>query len=470
MNLAGRRVLVVGWGRSGRAAADALVREGARVTVNDRGTAEALGIDTAALAARGIQFMGGGHPVDLFTGADLIVMSPGVDPQPHKLPALAAADAAGVPVWGEVEMGARFIRSTIVAVGGTNGKSTVTTWLAALAAGTGRPLFVGGNLGTPVCEGVGSAAFTDPDGLCVLEVSSFQMERVVTFRPHINLLLNITEDHLDRYPSFTAYADAKGNAFQRQVKGDHAIVPWRDPLCTGQAVRGAGVLWTFGAADADDSDGPDARAAGGEIVDVHAPGGPWRYDAAGIRLPGRFNRLNAAAVALAARLMGCRRSAIAAGLADFTGLPHRVAYVAEIDGVRFVDDSKGTNVASVVAAIDGLELPPGGRVVLIAGGRDKEGGYAPLAAAMQRHGRAAVLIGEAAGRIEACFAAADPAVPTIRAQTMDDAVHAAHTAARPGDTVLLSPACASFDMFRGYAHRGDVFAACVRDLAAARGG
>jgi UDP-N-acetylmuramoylalanine--D-glutamate ligase len=401
----------------------------------------------------GIELFLGGHEQAPFDRAELVVISPGVP----DFPALRACEARGVPVIGELELGFRFTQAAVLAVGGTNGKSTTTALLACLLEGAGLNVFAGGNLGVPLCEVVGTPHSAQFDAM-VLEVSSFQLERAPTFHPKVNVLLNITDDHLDRYDGFQSYARAKGNSFVNQGPEDFAVIPVDDPLCREQAQRGKGRLMHFALAGAD--------AQGVEYgVEVNGPRGVvierstgTRFDLAELRLHGTHNWLNAAAAIAAARCFGVAEAGIAAGLRAFQPLAHRMALAGEIGGVRYYDDSKGTNVGAVVTALNGVTER---QVVLIAGGRDKLGSYEPLRLALQRKGRAVVLIGEAAERMAGALAGT---LPVSRAGSMDEAVQLAAKLAQKGDAVLLSPACSSFDMFTGYAARGDAFVTAVRRL------
>lgn len=439
MELANKRVIVIGLGKSGIAAAKLCKERGASVVGTDSAPLEKLPPGAAEL---GIELKAGGHDGVRFESADLVVVSPGVP----ALPELERAEHAGVEVIGELELASRFVTAPIVAVGGTNGKSTTTTLIGVLLRAAGRHVFVGGNLGTPAAEAAGQAF-----DAVVLEVSSFQLERAPTFHPRVSLLLNVTEDHLDRYPSFTAYAEAKGNAFVNQVQGDIAVVPFGDAITEEQARRGRGELVTFGqAGDYAVADAAVLEAESGE-----------RFDLGSSRLHGRHNFENAAAAIAAVRALGVDPEAVRDGLAEFEPLPHRMALVRELSGVRFYDDSKGTNVGASVTALQGLTEPRG---VLIAGGRDKQGSYAPLVEALRARGRAVVLLGEAAPKI---FDAIGGALPVEHADGMDDAVRRAFRLAKPGDAVLLSPACSSFDMFKSYAERGDRFSAAVQALSEA---
>jgi UDP-N-acetylmuramoylalanine--D-glutamate ligase len=447
--LHGQRIVVVGLGRSGVAAALLCAARGAHVVANDQRDEAAFDADTAAkLRAAGCTLALGGHDPHVFAGVDHIVTSPGVPPPP----ALLEAAARGVPVASEIELASWFLDSgLVVGITGTNGKSTVTTLVGEMVARTGRPTFVGGNLGTPLVDVVGTDAAT-PAGAVVAELSSYQLERVSRFRAHVAVLLNITEDHLDRHGTFAAYAAAKARIFHGQRAGDHAVVPAGDALLDALARAGAGVVHTFG------GDAGEVRVESGAIVDATSG---LCVPVAELRIRGAHNVANACAAALTARLAGVPAADIAHVLRTFAGLAHRMVLVREREGVSFYDDSKATNVGAAVAALDGLRGVHA-RVVLIAGGVDKGGSYAPLAAALaEKHG-AAVLIGAAAPLIEAAFAEAR--VPTERADSLDAAVLRAAALANPGDAVLLAPACASFDMFRSYAHRGDAFARAVLAL------
>ena len=436
MDLAGKHILILGLGKSGIAAARLCRERGAAVLATDAAPAERLSPEVRELDA---ELVLGGHAGVDFERMDLVVVSPGVPP----LAELDAAERAGVEVIGELELAFRFIEGPVVAVGGTNGKSTTTTLVGLLLEAAFGRVFVGGNLGTPASAAVG----TKWDAL-VLEVSSFQLERAPRFRPKASVLLNVSEDHLDRYPSFEAYAAAKGNAFINQTTADYAIVPEGDRTCEVQARRGRGRIVTFG-------EKADYAVEGRAIVE-RASG--ERFSLEGVELYGRHNLDNAAAAIAAARALSAQVSAVASGLKRFQPLPHRMALAGELDGVRFYDDSKGTNVGASVTALLGLSEQRG---VLIAGGRDKHGSYEPLARALAEKGRALVVLGEAAERIAS---AVGSELPVERAATLDEAVQRAFRLARPGDAVLLSPACSSFDMFKSYADRGDRFVDAVKRL------
>jgi UDP-N-acetylmuramoylalanine--D-glutamate ligase len=437
MELSGKRVIVVGLGKSGIAAAALCRARGAMVVGTDSAPLAKLAPGAREL---GIELRVGGHAGVDFEHADVIVVSPGVPP----LAELERAAGAGALVIGELDLACRFVEAPIVAIGGTNGKSTTTTLVGDILAAAGKRAFVGGNLGTPTAEAVGKSW-----DVVVLEVSSFQLERAPEFHPQVSVLLNVTEDHLDRYASFSLYAEAKGNAFSKQEPGDAAIIPFGDAICEEQARRGHGDVVTFGSAGdyaVEDAHATEART--GE-----------RFDLRRAKLHGLHNQHNAAAAIAAVAALDIAPEAIRAGLARFQPLGHRMALAGEVHGVRFYDDSKGTNVGAAVTALLGLTENKG---VLIAGGRDKHGSYQPLVEALRKRGRAAVLIGEAAPRI---FDAIGGAIPVEHASSMEEAVRRAARLAQPGDAVLLSPACSSFDMFKSYAERGDHFSRAVAALA-----
>jgi UDP-N-acetylmuramoylalanine--D-glutamate ligase len=450
VELRDKRVTVVGLGESGLSSARLLLRRGAQVTLNDARDAATLGARVAELASAGAKLDLGGHDAARLADNDLIVVSPGVP----SLAALDAAEARGVKLVSEVELASWFVQGTVIGITGTNGKSTVTTLIGEMCKRTGRPTFVGGNLGTPLVDVVNSPA-AGADGIVVAELSSFQLERVDRFRAHVGVLLNVTDDHLDRYPSFAAYAAAKGRLFATQSKADFALAPSGDELCLSLARVSPGTLAAFAGSDG------AVRCEGGALIDSVSG---LRIPVSEIGIKGDHNLDNACAAALAARLAGIAPDPIAEVLRSFTGLGHRMQSAGAISSVAFYDDSKATNVGAAVAAVLGLGRQ-NVRVVLIAGGKDKGGSYQPLVEVMQKHGRALVLIGEATPLIERAFSAArETGLSVERAGSMQDAVRTSMRFAQPGDAVLLAPACASFDMFRSYAHRGDVFCAEVSAL------
>jgi UDP-N-acetylmuramoylalanine--D-glutamate ligase len=443
-SLNGKAVIVVGLGASGLAAIDLCLERGARVTAADAKSERDLGETAKRLLARGVKLAVGGHANVEYRAADLVVVSPGVP----SFAELESAEKMGTEVIGEIELAVRALvhPAPIIAIGGTNGKSTTTSLVSAMASAAGMRTFAGGNLGEPFARHV-----SEKWDAIVLEVSSFQMERAPTFAPRVAVLLNVTADHLDRYPDIDAYARAKGNAFANQSKQDFAIVPFGDDVCIEQARRGKGELVTFG-----EDESSDVVITRDAIVDRRTGD---RYALAESPLSGAHNASNLAAAITSARAIGVDRSAILAGMRQFQGLPHRMALVATVANVRYYDDSKGTNVGAAVTALRGISES---KAVLIAGGRDKGGSYESLAEALRDKGRGAVLIGEAA---DAIARAIGNLVPIVRASSLEDAVARSAQMANPGDAVLLSPACSSYDMFRDYKERGAAFARAVQALA-----
>lgn len=439
LDVKNKRVVVVGLGTSGVAACRLLVSRGAQVVGTDAKASLAGSPAMTSLEREGVKLVLGGHADARMSEADLIVVSPGVP----MFRELEDAEKKGVKIWGEVELAVRALKkpAPVVAIGGTNGKSTTTSLVAELLSAAGKKVFAGGNLGEPL-----AAHADEAFDVVVLEVSSFQMERVEAFHPKVCVLLNVTPDHLDRYPSMAAYAAAKGNSFRNQGPDDLAVVPAGDDVCLAEAKRGKARVMTFGpGGDVDVR--PDAIVAGATS-----------YDRSKIALQGGHNALNVAASLAAVKPFEISPDTIAKVLATFEALPHRMIFVREHAGVRYYDDSKGTNVGASVTAVRGIRED---KVVLIAGGRDKGGSYGPLVDALKERGRAAVLIGEARDLIAKEIGGA---VPVKLASSMEEAVDLARDLARAGDAVLLSPACSSFDMFRDYKERGDVFVRAVRAL------
>ncbi|GAB4332330.1 MAG: UDP-N-acetylmuramoyl-L-alanine--D-glutamate ligase [Desulfobulbaceae bacterium] len=449
-DVAGKKCVVVGLGVSGLSAALFLHERGAQVGVSD--ARPALALDPAALAVLrevNIPVETGGHTHTFFHGAHLVVPSPGV---PLELEVIVRAREQGAEVAGELALAAGLFDAPVIAVTGSNGKTTVTSLIAHLLREDQRTVFLGGNIGVPLLDYLRGEEKAD---VLVLELSSFQLEMSGSFRPDIGLLLNLSPDHIDRHGSMENYAAAKLRIFANQRETDIAIIGGDDPLLKPERLPGKGRVAQFGSSAA-----MDARVEEGRVLLSGAATGTgadeW-YDVAGTPMDSRVNRLNAAAAVLGVRLFGCAPASVRSGLAAFKPPPHRMALVAEIEGVRYVNDSKGTNVGATAAALESCA----GEVVLIAGGRDKASDFSLLADKVARRVREMVLIGEAADRIEKSLGSL---VPVHRAFSMKEAVRIAAGVARPGDTVLLSPACASFDMFNGYAERGEAFEKAVREL------
>lgn len=456
--LDGARIVVVGIGDTGLSLARWLQRHGASVCATDTRPAPP---QAAALRRElpGVQLMLGAAPDQAITGADIIAVSPGVD---RRAGAIAQAAKRGVPVVGDVELFAQALamRSDappLIAITGSNGKSTVTAMAGEICAAGGLSPVVAGNIGLPVLDALTAVEDGAPmPGAFVLELSSFQLESTASLRPHAATVLNISEDHLDRYNGLQDYAAAKARIFA----GDGVQVLNReDRRSMGMAQVGRTVV-TFGlnnptAAEHWGLSASDAAATLRRGVVAIAP-------VSALRVAGLHNAANALAAGALCRAIGVADEAIARGWQAFQGLPHRVKNIHKINNIVFYDDSKGTNVGATVAALTGMREP----VVLIAGGDGKGQNFAPLAAAVRESARAVVLIGRDAPLIAAAIGGA---VPLLNAADMAQAVELAFDAARPGDAVLLSPACASYDMYRNYVHRAEVFADAVSALQRRRG-
>ncbi len=455
MQLAGKRVLVVGLARTGTAAVRFLLERKARVTCTDVRTREEIGEEAARLEEAGCRMRLGGHEREDFLASDLIVVSPGV---PLDIPPLREARAAGREIIGEVELGARYIDRPIVAVTGTNGKTTTVRLIGAMLERAGIPHWVGGNIGRPLTEwllGRSEGKGVAEAEVIVAELSSFQLEAIVHFRPRVAVWTNLTPDHLDRYPDLEAYGRAKARIFSNQTADDYAVIPAGVPLIERAVRRCAAKVLRFGGR-ADPA--PEILLEEDRIeFSPPGPGERERYEAGGRRLPGRHNLENLMCALAAARLCGAPPEAVQGVIDSFEGLEHRVEYVGEIDGVRFYNDSKATTVDSVVRALACFDRP----VLLLAGGRDKGTPFSSLREAVERRVRRLFLFGEAAPRMEKALAGT---TGLERVRDLEEALLRAWQSARPGEVILLSPACASFDMFRDYEERGRRFKEIVAEI------
>ncbi|MGH7781774.1 MAG: UDP-N-acetylmuramoyl-L-alanine--D-glutamate ligase [Candidatus Binataceae bacterium] len=440
MKLAGKTVMVVGLGASGIAAARFMAAQDAKLILTDR----RVDIDRASLPAGEVKL--GPADASWIAGVDLVVTSPGV---PRGATLLKAAVARKIPVIGEIELAAQFISAPIAAITGTNGKSTVTVLLGEILKAGGMHPFVGGNLGEPLVAAVGGVY----DAI-VAEVSSFQLEWIEHFRPKVGVYLNLTDDHFDRYRNLAEYGAAKARMFANQDGGDWAILNRDDPNVWELAKPVRSRVFGFGFVGSGHAPAiwPENDAL---RFDMGSRRG--RISIAGFRLPGRHNVSNAMAASAAALAMFVDERVIEHALNLFGGLPHRLEFVCEREGVKWIDDSKGTNVGAVVEALESVAAP----IVLIAGGVDKGGDLSPLIAPLRRKVNRAILIGAAREKMRAALAGACEIelVPTLA-----EAVERAAQVARKGDTVLLSPACSSFDQFKDYAERGNLFQKLVRAL------
>jgi len=450
-----RHILVVGLGKTGGALVRFLHRRGAHVTATDEADAERLAGLLAALGDMDVALELGGHRIETFLSADLIVLSPGV---PHTIEPVRQAQAKNIPVTGEIELAYRFLKTPIIAITGTNGKSTTTLLAGEMLKDAGYEVFVGGNLGTPLIE------FADQGGtadFAVVEISSFQLDTIETFQPRVAVLLNITADHLDRYDDFAGYVRSKARIFENQGPADTAVLNAADPAIKELLPDIRATVLPF---NADDTAVHGAWPAD-DSIRLKLPGADavW-LDCRNIPLLGAHNRENIAAAALAAAAAGAPIFGIQETISHFRGLSHRMSPVAAINGVQFIDDSKATNVDAVVRALASFSTP----VILILGGRDKMGGYFALKSVLADRVKHLIVMGEAADTIKAELGDAAPMISHV--SSMTEAVRAAWETAKSGDTVLLSPACASFDMYESYAHRGDDFAEQVRQLGAGSNG
>jgi UDP-N-acetylmuramoylalanine--D-glutamate ligase len=449
LELSGREVVVVGLGVSGTWCARWLARLGARVIVSEikpRGQLDPSLL--AELSTLGVTLETEGHRKETFTGADLIVVSPGVD---HREEMVCAARNEGIPILGEMELASRWIRSPIVAVTGTNGKSTVTSLIGALIERAGFKVFVGGNIGTPLMAYVAQGVRSD---YVVAEVSSFQLDTTTRFSPHVALILNISPDHLDRYPDYEAYVQSKMRIFENQTAGQYLILNDDDKQLASVPPRGQVSVLRYG------KEKTARRQAymDGEVIKTRVGGmaGP-AFSTRSFSLPGVHNLENLMAAILAGLALHLDPVVIQQTIDQFRGLPNRIEYLGMLRGVSFYNDSKATNVDSAVVAVKSFKR----NIVLIAGGRHKGADYGPLVEASRGKVTHCVFLGEAKDLLLESFR--DAARCTV-ADSLEEAVAKAYQAASPGDVVLLAPACSSFDMFSDYAHRGRIFKAAVKVL------
>jgi UDP-N-acetylmuramoylalanine--D-glutamate ligase len=444
MDLNGRKVLVVGLARTGVATAKFLKTKGSVVSTTETKPKEEMGEAIKELEGMNIQMEWGGHRMETCLKPDLIVVSPGVDPN---IEPIQKALKKGVKLISEVELAYHFIQVPIIAVTGTNGKTTTTLLIGEMLREDGKKVGVGGNVGEPLI------LFADGGSrweVLVVEVSSFQLEGIEDFRPRFSVLLNITEDHLDRYPQFADYIEAKVRIFANQNSDDMVVLNRDDPIVmkSGERVKAKKVFFTLsGRLD-------EGAFANGQTIILRLGTKEEDYSLAKTPLKGIHNVENMMAALTTARLFGCSKEAIETTLNRFEGLEHRLEFVREIEGVRFYNDSKGTNVGSVVKSLQSFSEP----IVLIAGGKDKNGDLSPLRELIRSRVKQLILIGEARERMGRELGGL---TATAVSKTLEDAVLLAHQTAKKGEVVLLSPACSSFDMFKDYKERGKVFKEAV---------
>jgi UDP-N-acetylmuramoylalanine--D-glutamate ligase len=449
MELKGKKVLVVGLGKSGLAAALFLRRKGAHVTVSDVRSAEALAKDIPALLEEGIMVEAGGHGLLTFRRQDLIVVSPGV---PLDTPELVQVKNFGLPVIGELELAARFLEGKMVAITGSNGKTTTTALLGEILKESGVPTLVCGNIGVPV---VGLIDESTPDTWSVIEVSSFQLESTVEFRPNIAVILNITPDHLDRHGSFENYTRAKERIFAKQDQTDCLVLNADNAPAAAAASRTSAKVYWFSVEHAVDQ---GAWLENGFVVYRGAKNAAVEQvmPLTGIPLKGAHNVENVLAAVVAARLAGVPAEITRRAIEKFQAVEHRLEYVATVNGVEFYNDSKATNVDATAKAIAAFSSG----VHLILGGKDKGSDYTLLTPLLRERVSAVYTIGSAAAKIESQLR---DVVSLHSCETLEKAVSAAVSAARPGHVILLAPACSSYDQFENYEHRGRVFKELVSE-------
>lgn len=450
MDLTNKRVLVVGLGRSGVASALFLKSRGARVTVSDTKSEDQLREEIPRLLDQGIAVETGGHGERTFRNQDLIVVSPGV---PVDAEAITQARALGQPVIGEIQLAFEFLPGRLVAITGSNGKTTTTTLVGEILKAGGLNTIVGGNIGTPAISLVSEAT---PETVTVLEVSSFQLETIVSFRPKIALVLNVTPDHLDRHRTFTAYVEAKARIFQNQQADDFAVLNQDDATCRELASRTrAKVFWFSRQGEVEQG----AFLRTGEIIFRREGAEEEIMPMRRIPLKGSHNVENVLAAVCAGRLMDREAGQVRSAVENFRAVEHRLEYVATIGGVEYYNDSKATNVDATIKALESFP----GNIHLILGGKDKGSDYTVLRDLLRERVKRVYTIGAAAEKIQS---QTQEVVTIVPSRTIEVAVKQAAASAQPGDVVLLAPACASFDQFQNYEHRGKVFKQLVHGLAA----
>jgi UDP-N-acetylmuramoylalanine--D-glutamate ligase len=448
VDLQNKRVLVVGLGKSGVASALFLKACGAKVTVSDSKNKDQLSKEIPVLLDHGIAVETGTHGERTFRGQDLIVVSPGV---PVDAAPLAQARSLGEPVIGEIELAAQFLSKNLIAITGSNGKTTTTT-LAGEIVATEKPTLVGGNIGTPAISLVDQST---PQSVIVLEVSSFQLETIETFRPKVAVILNITPDHLDRHRTFETYVNAKARIFENQKSDDFTVLNADDETCVSLAARTNGQVFWFSRKK---EVVRGAFVQNDAIVFRNASDNRKIMPLSEIPLKGNHNVENVLAAVCAGILMGCDPAKVRQSVQNFKAVEHRLEYVATIRGVEYYNDSKATNVDATIKALKSFP----GNIHLILGGKDKGSDYTVLNDLLRKCVKRVYTIGAAAEKIESHIKGT---TEILNSRTLEAAVKKAHETAKPGEIVLLAPACASFDQFQNYEHRGRVFKEMVNSLA-----
>jgi UDP-N-acetylmuramoylalanine--D-glutamate ligase len=445
--LRGKRVLVVGLARTGVATALFCAARGATVTATDVRPENTIGEALAQLRASGVNLELGGHREKAVLEQDLVIPSPGVAADS---PLLEAARLKGITIWSEIELADRFLNGRLIGITGSNGKTTTTSLIEHILKSAGVPTVLAGNIGTPLIACVDG---TNDKTVTVVELSSFQLELTDSFRPHISVFLNLTPDHLDRHHSLEAYGAAKARIFQNQTETDSAVLNADDPATKKYAPAKPQVFWF----SRKQRVAQGAFVQGDEIIFRHNGEEGLVLKLQDIPLTGAHNVENVLAAVAAARLAGADISSIAKGVRSFSGVEHRLEFVAQIGGVRYFNDSKATNVDATLKALEAFA----GRILVVLGGKDKGSDYTALRKPLREKAILALLIGAAADKMEKQITGS---VAIERAGTIERAVEIASHAAQPGDVVLLAPACASFDQFENYEHRGRIFKELVHQL------
>ncbi|HKQ32491.1 MAG TPA: UDP-N-acetylmuramoyl-L-alanine--D-glutamate ligase [Thermodesulfobacteriota bacterium] len=440
MELRDRKVLVVGVGKTGMETVKFLLGKGTRVSVSDSSPADKIAEQVKTLKDWSVSYETGGHSSAMFLSADTIVLSPGV---PFGIPPVREALERGIEVISEVELASRFIRKPTIAVTGSNGKTTTSTLIARILEKNGRKVFLGANIGTPLIQIADDCGRYD---ILVLELSSFQLQGIESFRPDVSVILNVTPNHLDHHESFDEYAESKMKIFSNQTAEDWCIYKADDPVIAGYVPAIKAGKIPFGAADV--KNGVSYDGLGIKF------GGDY-YDLTGIKLRGRHNVENVMAAVAATTVMGCDPGLIREAVLGFDPLPHRIEYVGEIKGAKFYNDSKSTSPDATLRALESLPPP----IILIAGGKDKGVSFEPLREMIEKKVKLMVLMGESRFRMEKDLGGK---VGTSLAASLEEALEKTLERIAPGDSVLFSPACSSFDMFRSYEERGRRYKDLVR--------
>ncbi|TYP54944.1 UDP-N-acetylmuramoyl-L-alanine--D-glutamate ligase [Thermosediminibacter litoriperuensis] len=452
MELRGTNVLIVGLARSGVAAAVELSGMGARVTANDIRPEKEMEETVEKLSSKGIKLVLGGHPLTLLDDTDLIVVSPGV---PSDIPLLNEAKKRDIPVVSELEVGYWFTKAPVIAVTGTNGKTTTTTLIGEILKNDGKNISVAGNIGTPLIQEADKNGSKD---YIVVEVSSFQLENIVHFKPKISVILNITEDHLNRHKTFENYIEAKARILENQDEEDFAVLNYDDPIVASLAERARSRVVFFSRKQ----ELPRGISVKNGVIVIRENGDIYPIlKAKELGIKGSHNLENALAAVAVAWITKTNLNNLAETLKDFRGVEHRMEYVDTIDGVKFINDSKGTNPDAAQKALEAVDGP----IILIAGGYDKKVDFRPFVRSFFGRVKKVILLGATADQIERT-AREEGFFEVEKAASMREAVEIAKRSAEPGDTVLLSPACASWDMFANFEERGRVFKEAVRSLKA----